>query len=1124
MRPRLPDPSPATLQFEPTPAAVPLARRRAARRYWFAGAAAAAVVLLAAGALWHGYHDGHAARETVIIKQKEIVSEIDAQLVKLEPRFNSETKEIEARLRAEAPLNLNVLGPTRIQRDGGETVQVTLNDLDGNPVTGKVALSLVDVATKKVLARNEAVAANGSATVPMGEGFANALAGHSTVQLIAEAEAGLARATLRETLQVAAPAYVAHLMTNKTAYRPGDLLFFRALVLDRAGLTPPANTIALQFTLVDAKGNVVAATQGTTAPNGIAAGELAVTPKWADGDYELRVAAVQAGAPEVRPHARKLQIARDVYYDVQLDRERYRAGDIVKFGVPRTLTQTAQAKLPESAALAPKYELFLNNQQVPLLRAAPGGQASNSTGVTPSSVPPATTALPQQPQPVAPQGPPGQGIGGGFGGYNAAMDRLSQNQMNFEFALPKDLDTSRVHLRVVLTEGKVQETFEQELAVMPSRLVVDLFPEGGDLIAGVPNRVYYRLRSPRGEPVNPEGRVIVLSRSQVLLDSAPGQGAGSFTFTPEAGDTYSVRITNSGGEPTELPDPFAHMGGVHDTGVVLHTPRPVAAEGEPLDVVLRNPGAPRRILLVAQCRGRSVGQQWVDAKGPNTSVALGTLPSVHGLVRLTAYDVGDGALKPLAERLVYRTPARRLDLTALHLGGVVSQKIGQRSVQLEFRCSDEAGERVDGWLGCCVVDERCHTPEPNPIAHFFIAGDVRNGEDLDNAVLLAADTAPTRQALDLFLGTVGWRHFTPAAAKVVAAAAPAIDAAFFGRANASPRTLQADHEKRVAETLNPVRAEMLQQHMTLTLARQVAEGALDQARTDLREYEARPAEYFRLGLGATTLILFALSCLTLAVGAWRLVRRHQATLLFAGSFACMGVCLVATLLVAWLGAPVDSLSPRLAQRSQDIWQLPKGVNERPRIDVPSGPPTGQFALARQAVADDKADKDGSKAKDQHANPLADMADAKKYPTASYQRGAALTNSAVANDNAGKKSDLHRRFDEALAKQEKETAMKPIGVAPGSPPAPLGSGADTKAPKAKDAVEQQAERAYHYVAGVEFDTLLWHPALFLPGGSAQVAFDVPAVPGTFRVLLIGNTADGRLGFYEGRLEVQPDLSL
>jgi hypothetical protein len=77
--------------------------------------------------------------------------------------------------------------------------------------------------------------------------------------------------------------------------------------------------------------------------------------------------------------------------------------------------------------------------------------------------------------------------------------------------------------------------------------------------------------------------------------------------------------------------------------------------------------------------------------------------------------------------------------------------------------------------------------------------------------------------------------------------------------------------------------------------------------------------------------------------------------------------------------------------------------------------------------------------------------------------------------------------------------------------------------AKELSEQQARRTYsfEYVAGLEHDTLLWHPALFLANGSAQVAFDVPVSAGTYRVLLLGNTPDGTLGFYEGRLEVQAE---
>src|SRR5262249_2634207 len=78
--------------------------------------------------------------------------------------------------------------------------------------------------------------------------------------------------------------------------------------------------------------------------------------------------------------------------------------------------------------------------------------------------------------------------------------------------------------------------------VIPSRLTVDFYPEGGELIEGIPTRVYYRVRTPSGEPATPDGHVIVLSGKEVLLDSR-NEAVGVFPLTPEAGDDYTLRVT-----------------------------------------------------------------------------------------------------------------------------------------------------------------------------------------------------------------------------------------------------------------------------------------------------------------------------------------------------------------------------------------------------------------------------------------------------------------------------------------------------------------------------------------------------------------------------------------------------
>lgn len=1146
--------APATLAFAVPAAAV--APRRARRRYWLAGAAAA--VLLLVGALTYAYQDGLAARERAVVQHKEIVREIDRQLIALEPAFHQQAQELEQKLRAEAPPHLYALAPAQIPMEGAAAVQVAVNGPHGKPAEAKVAVTLTDAEGKKVLERREVLAQRGTANVVFGEELSDALHGHKLVRLVAEAEVGQARAHLDESLKVAAPVYVAHLMTNQSVYRPRELLLFRALVLDRASLTPPAQPIALRFSLVDAAGKMIAATSAITSAGGIASKEMAVAETWPDGEYELRVASLNPEAADVRPHARKLHLVRDAARIAQADRSLYRAGDIVNFSLQRPPMQNNPPEAQRNATntASPSWELYLNDRRMPLSSSAmggfgggaPGGYGGMSRGGGYAVPPPAAQSAPSlgggQMPPAPVPAPGGRAAGPAMPSYGTnapdwfAADKA--NQMYFQFALPKDLDTSRVRVRLVLTEGTVRETFEQELAVVPSRLSVDLFPEGGDLIAGVPNRVYYRVRTPRGEAVNPEGRVIVLSRSDVLLDSAPGAGSGSFTFTPQAGDTYSVRITNPGSDPIELPDPFARIGGAHQDGLVLHAPRPVAAEGEPVDVVLRNPGAARRVLLVAQCRGRFVGQQWVETAGAETRVAMGTLPAARGLVRLTAYDAGAGTLTPLAERLIYRTPARWLDLAVLHLGGVIAAKQGQKNVQLDVRCRDESGAPHDAWLGVSIAaDDSLDGRQPNPLGHFFIAGDVQDGDDLDNAALLAADNPAAQQALDLFLGTVGWRRFQPARGDANAVGAP-VDAAFVGRENASPRDLQAQLAAKLDEALTPLRLAMQRKHAEQTADQQAAQTMLAVAEADLREFEARPKEYFRLGLLVAIMSLLAVACVTLAVGAWRLLRRHTATPLFAGSFACLSVCLLAMLLLGSLAPPTDPGAPAFVANRE---RLPDRPNVGRVLDVPAGLPTGPFAFAhspaRRALDAPLVVADAAKAeerKQSHVDRLAAL---------QLQHGivARQLRSKVAATKQEKDSllQLQQRYSAALQEQSAAVAKAHTEFLPrpATAMAPKAPGAFGKGGKAggdekskiiaKHADEMKADRDGAHrefipdlVAGVEFDTLLWHPSLHAGGGAAQIAFDIPVTPGSYRVQVLGNSADGRLGFYEGRLEIQPDV--
>ena len=85
------------------------------------------------------------------------------------------------------------------------------------------------------------------------------------------------------------------------------------------------------------------------------------------------------------------------------------------------------------------------------------------------------------------------------------------------------------------------ETIIRPLPIVLKKLNVEFFPEGGDLAADLPNRVYFQVRTPLGKPADLKGRLLEdgkpLSVAVETLhdDKEPGvnQGMGRFEFTPE---------------------------------------------------------------------------------------------------------------------------------------------------------------------------------------------------------------------------------------------------------------------------------------------------------------------------------------------------------------------------------------------------------------------------------------------------------------------------------------------------------------------------------------------------------------------------------------------------------------
>ena len=130
----------------------------------------------------------------------------------------------------------------------------------------------------------------------------------------------------------------------------------------------------------------------------------------------------------------------------------------------------------------------------------------------------------------------------------------AQGTIRIRLALPQQIERGVASLAVSFFDGGSQETLIKPIPIVLNKLLIDFYPEGGDLIAGVPNRVYFQVRTTLGKPADLHGHIVdstgqIVADVETLTDEVePGinQGLGRFEFTPEVRQTYKLVIDRPG--------------------------------------------------------------------------------------------------------------------------------------------------------------------------------------------------------------------------------------------------------------------------------------------------------------------------------------------------------------------------------------------------------------------------------------------------------------------------------------------------------------------------------------------------------------------------------------------------
>jgi hypothetical protein len=320
------------------------------------------------------------------------------------------------------------------------------------------------------------------------------------------------------------------------------------------------------------------------------------------------------------------------------------------------------------------------------------------------------------------------------------------------FALPAKLVRGDGLLTILAEDGGVTESIQRRIPIVMKTLQLSLLPEGGDLVAGLPGRVYFMARTTLGKPADVEGK-LVDDRGVAVADLASiHDGMGRFELQAAPGRSYHVELAKPAGITAKFAVPAAVADGCVLRGLDQQQPE-----------VLRFAAictTARTLHVEAVLREKRLGSGLVEVlAGKPAVIELPVDGAAEGVARVTLFSSQD---VPLAERLVYHGRGSELRVT------ITADKASyapRDPVKLHIHTTDAHGKPVRANLGFAVVDETvlafANDKSAGILAHLLLEPELGATPDdpIEDPNYYFGDKPDAPAALDALLATRGYRKF-----------------------------------------------------------------------------------------------------------------------------------------------------------------------------------------------------------------------------------------------------------------------------------------------------------------------------------------------------------------------------
>jgi hypothetical protein len=281
-------------------------------------------------------------------------------------------------------------------------------------------------------------------------------------------------------------------------------------------------------------------------------------------------------------------------------------------------------------------------------------------------------------------------------------------------------------------------------ATSPS-LKLQFFPEGGDMIQGLNNRIAFKAVSSKGLPVDVKGYISDNTGKQITTFSSEHDGMGAFELPVEPGKEYTAYIPTGSGAEVQYKLPAAKTQGI-TLKIENSNPQKLFVLLDRSEIQKEKYG---NIKVVAQINHKLVYDANLNLDQDQNAFSINKKLLPAGIIQITAFDINNN---PIAERLAF-----------IENYEIIKPVVKADTLNFKARANNHISfslpQNNKASVAVAVTSNNVDNNISNSIASSLLLTSDLKGYINDPAYYFKDKEQSTLHHLDLLLMTQGWRRF-----------------------------------------------------------------------------------------------------------------------------------------------------------------------------------------------------------------------------------------------------------------------------------------------------------------------------------------------------------------------------